>query len=368
MAYLYKSKKYSMDELAEAAKKYGLQWSEKFWVEEFSIRFKNGHTILVKLGDGITSGGFDHKIYLSSHKIEEFEISRVEPIGIIDNRYVKSIVDRINKEKKKEEEKELEEKNPSRKYKKENSSGKKSSTKKSTNKDASESDNTNDDDIYAVRRRLDEARKKEAARKKAEFNKSVKKVENSLGQVFSSGISSLVNGEGSLKFVYGIRNIEGDQPIRSPLGSSTLEIGAGFGRLGISVGYSLLDSQNDLNTDSDNRRERVFGGTWAFGLDLTIFKFKFLNSGADFGINGEYGFGNLDFQVSSTSSDFNIDYSTNFYGIGAQLRFLNFLYVSYGYGKFTTEETRNSSSTLVLDPVNGFYTKLGFGVKYDFGY
>lgn len=220
----------------------------------------------------------------------------------------------------------------------------------------------------AVRRRLAERRKEEEARKKREFEKSRKKVEKSLGNAFSSGISSLVDGGGSLKFVYGIRTIEGDQSLRSPLGASTLEIGAGFGRICISVGYSLVDNQDELNTDTNNRRERASGGTWAFGLDVTIFKFKFLNSDADFGINGEYGFGNLDFEVSSSSSDFNIEYATNFYGVGAQLKFLNYLFVSYGYGKFTTEETRISNSTSVLDPVDGFYTKLGFGVKYDFGY
>lgn len=225
-------------------------------------------------------------------------------------------------------------------------------------------------DNAAVRRRLAKRRKEEEARKKREFNKSVKKVEKQLGDAFSAGISSLIDGEGTLKFVYGIRNIEGDsQPVRSPLGASTLEIGAGLGKIGLSVGFSLLDSQNELNADLDNRRERVFGGTWAFGLDLTIFKFKFLNSGADFGINGEYGFGNLDFKVSTPTNDWSTEYSTNFYGIGAQLRFLNFLYVSYGYGKFSTKESRFSSgSSSDLDPVNGFYTKLGFGVKYDFGY
>lgn len=225
-------------------------------------------------------------------------------------------------------------------------------------------------DNAAIRRRLAKRREEEAARKKAAFNKSVKKVEKQLGDAFSAGLSSLIDGEGTLKFVYGIRNIEGDsQPVRSPLGASTLEIGAGLGKIGLSVGYSLLDSQNDLNTDSDNRRERSFGGTWAFGLDLTIFKFKFLNSGADFGLNGEYGFGNLDFKVSTSTNDWSTEYSTNFYGIGAQLRFLNFLYVSYGYGKFTTKESRISSSgSSDLDTVNGFYTKLGFGVKYDFGY
>jgi len=223
-------------------------------------------------------------------------------------------------------------------------------------------------DNAAVRRRLAERRKEEEARKKREFEKSRKKVEKSLGTAFSSGITSLVDGGGSLKFVYGIRTVEGDEPIRSPLGASTLEVGTGFGRIGVSVGFSLVDNQDELNTDTDNRRERASGGTWAFGLDVTIFKFKFLNSDADFGINGEYGFGNLDFEVTSSSSDFNIEYATSFYGVGAQLKFLNFLYVTYGYGKYTTEETRISNNTNVLDPVDGFYTKLGFGVKYDFGY
>ena len=223
-------------------------------------------------------------------------------------------------------------------------------------------------DNAAVRRRLAERRKEEEARKKREFEKSRKKVEKSLGTAFSSGITSLVDGGGALKFVYGIRTVEGDEPIRSPLGASTLEVGTGFGRIGVSIGFSLIDNQDELNTDTDNRRERASGGTWAFGLDVTIFKFKFLNSDADFGINGEYGFGNLDFEVTSSSSDFNIEYATSFYGVGAQLKFLNFLYVTYGYGKYTTEETRISTSTNVLDPVDGFYTKLGFGVKYDFGY
>jgi hypothetical protein len=354
VAYLYKSKKYSMDELAEAAKKYGLQWSEKFWVEEFSIRFKNGHTILVKFGDGITSGGFDHKIYLPSHKIEGFEISRVEPIGIIDNRYVKAIVDRINKEKKKEEEKELEEKNPSRKDKKENSSGKKSSTKKSTNKDASESDNTNDDDIYAVRRRLDEARKKEAARKKAAFNKSVKKVEKTLAKGFTGAINSALNGGGSLKFAYGIRTIESKiKPLASPLDGSTLEIGYGFGKLGVFVGYNLFSRHDDLNTDT----RKADGNTYVFGLDYTLCRFKFLNSSSDVGLNVEYGFGDIKYEWTNNQ----IDFSSNFYSIGAQIRFLNFLYVSYNYGLFKDEDTRN----VVIE---GNYTKLGFGVKYDFGY
>jgi hypothetical protein len=223
-------------------------------------------------------------------------------------------------------------------------------------------------DNAAVRRRLAERRKEEEARKKREFEKSRVKAEKSIGTAFSSGISSLVDGGGSLKFVYGIRTIEGDEPLRSPLGASTLEIGAGFGKIGLSVGYSLIDNQDELNTNTDNRRERASGGTWAFGLDVTIFKFKFLNSDADFGINGEYGFGDLDFEVTSSSSDFNIEYATSFYGVGVQLKFLNFLYVIYGYGKFTTEETRISTITSVLDPVDGFYTKLGFGVKYDFGY
>lgn len=215
----------------------------------------------------------------------------------------------------------------------------------------------------AIRRRLAKRRKEAQDKKKKEFDKSVAKATKSLGDAFSLGIMSAMDNEGSIKIGYGMRTIENDIQVVNPASASTLELGYGFKKIGLSVGYSLFESYDEIEYDSNTRKDRGFGGTWVFGLDFTAYEFDFLNSDSDIGINAEYGFGKIEHKVDTVNKDWQTDYASNFYSVGLQLRFLNFLYVSYNYGLYKTIRTSSNGSTF---PTEGNYSKIGFGLKYKF--
>jgi hypothetical protein len=376
VGYKFNDAEYEIEVLSSYAKKFGLS---KLVITSFkgSLVYKNGNTVnyLTTGGKDLDVGHFDGSIYVphsnsnTQEDINEFTISDVTIVSVSEYRSMERLIKKmkeegiekekyntINRKVKTQAEKEAEARKSLAKIKRETIQRQYEIEKREREK-KSEINAIDSSDPSAVSRRI---REREAERKRKELEQNRKRLTKSTARAFTGLFDALLDGEGYFKLGYGMRSIVGDKPRKNPLDASTIELGFGFGKLGLFVGYDFFYSYKDLDTD----RSLGKGNTFAFGLEYAIFK----EDGFDFGLNVEYGLGDLEYQYRNNSGIVEFtDYSSNFYSIGAQVKLFDILYVSYNYGLFNTDETDRESG-VKKEPLKGKYTKLGIGLKFDFGY
>lgn len=377
VGYKFNDAEYEIEVLSSYAKKFGLS---KLVITSFegSLVYKNGNTVnyLTTGGKDLDVGHFDRSIYVphsnsnTQEDINEFTISDVKIVSVSEYRSIERLIKKmkeegiekekyntINRKVKTQAEKEAEARKTLAKIKRETIQRQYELEKRERERN-SKINAIDSSDPAAVSRRI---REREAERKKKEIEQNRKRVTRATGDAFTSIFDGLIDGGGSFKMVYGMRTVVGDnKPRKNPLDASTIELGFGLGKLGLSIGYDYFYGFNNLKTE----RSLGKGSAFAFGLYYTVFK----EDGFDFGWNVEYGFGDLEYQYRNNSGIVEFtDYSSNFYSIGAQVKLFDILYVSYNYGLFNTDETDRESG-VKKEPLKGKYTKLGIGLKFDFGY
>ncbi len=228
-------------------------------------------------------------------------------------------------------------------------------------------DSTENADYHQGRREtkkaLEEERKKEQA-------KARRNLEKSTGDAFGAIIGSWANGDSYLRLSYGIRELRtelgGEKIINkeSAVNVETIEMGYGFGKLGIFLGGGGL-----FHADLASPTTEGSGFTGFGGLEFTVFKHR---KGYALGINTEIGFGKLIYNDERNNGiTYTNTYRSPFYSFGAQVTLFKYLFVSYNYGFHTTKNSLSTSEgndVVEYDDVKGNFSKIGVGLMFDFDY
>lgn len=187
------------------------------------------------------------------------------------------------------------------------------------------------------------------------------------GALLGAGLMGLMEMESFeyLRIGYGLRQQDQikfpSEEDEYPVSFNTLEVGVGFGHFGIFVGGGLSPSY--LASPVTNP-----SGYTAFGgLEYVIL---YNDNGYDLSLCAEGGYGSLSIEKTHNFPDvFYENYKSTFYGVGVGVTLFQYLHLSYTYGMHTGERTRDTGSEILpVDEIEGYYSRVGIGIKFGLWY